>query len=210
MRIPRKAIRSIRGQLTLLGVTYVGALVLALAALATRSLFFEPYIREKFPPLPGELDHLVERVADGTAGVEQINERIDALAQQEAKRKTPLGSAAPLPGEVQAARERWWHAVYGAWIDTDDLDANHRLARAFLARPGGFVCERTRQTLVVGNADQRGKALQLLAMTSGADQAAARELCAFARERAARRHEPQFVAQAEAALRRLGEVGHGH
>jgi hypothetical protein len=69
MRITRTLLRSAPGQLGLLGVLYAGAVVLGVAAWCLRPVLFEPYIRERFPPLSEAQAALARELAGGAANV---------------------------------------------------------------------------------------------------------------------------------------------
>ncbi len=205
MRITPHYIRSIHGQLSLLAATYSGAIVLAIAAWSCRSLFFEPYVREKFPPLPGEVAAVLPTIAAGHAPAEALSTAIEPLALEEAKKNMRFGVKEPRPAEVEAARHRLWHGVYGAWIERDNHAADGRIAAILHAQGAPFVLERIRQSLVVGSPRQRRRALDLLGeIPDPAGKAEARSLADFARQRAERRQETALVEQAEATSRKLG------
>jgi hypothetical protein len=194
MKLTRQFIRSVQGQLSLLAATYAGAILLALGAWIFRSILFEPYIREKFPPLKADLAVALLQVADGQADPGTLAKTIDELAEKETR-----------AGDIDSARDKLWAEIYGEWINRDDLDPANRLAGVFLSEQNCLIFERLRRTLVAGNEQQRGRALYLLGLTAtDEDRALARQLCAYARERALRRNEPELVRQAEQVLNALG------
>src|SRR5205085_10290248 len=104
-------VRSASGQLALLAVTYVGALVLALGSIALRDVFFERYVREKYPLLDAGLEAAVREMAAGQGRAGGLL----ALAQERAKRQTDdrWGERDP---EAEAL-DRVLDTVYGAWIE---------------------------------------------------------------------------------------------
>jgi hypothetical protein len=176
MNLSRTAIRSVRGQLALLGAAYTGAVVLAVAALCLRSLVFERHIGEKHVPLSAELDALRQDLAAGDAGPE----RWRRLTESERD------------------------ALYGAWIDAPERDPEKKLARLLLSREDPGTLGRIRQTLVVGKYEQRLHAVQLLALIPADDWTPeAAQLACYAQEQARRRGEPELVRQAEAARERF-------
>jgi hypothetical protein len=174
MRLNRLWLRSVPGQLTLLGVTYVGAVVLAVAALCLRSLLFEPYIRETYQTAE-RLGPLVRAVARGDATREQL--------QQLDRENAGL--------------------LYDAWLSDAELDPQGRLARRLFADHGPSIMERLRRTLVVGNAAQRARALQMLGFLAEPSlRPEALELVRYARQKAERRGETELERQAAALLAR--------
>ena len=60
MRLSRPLLRSVAGQFTLLGVVFAGGIVLAGVALASRSWFFENFVREKYPETPERIQALLQ------------------------------------------------------------------------------------------------------------------------------------------------------
>jgi hypothetical protein len=184
--LSRTYLRSVPGQLTLLGGVFVGAVVLAAAALVLRGRFFEPFVREKYPPLEGR----PLEVARSLAGKE-------GDPQQRTKWENELLETSRGPD-----------AVYGGLIESQDLDREHRLARWLLGRGRQDLLGRLRRTLTVGNEEQRAGALALLEQFADEEgQQEAVDLVRRARERARRRGEAALVEKADGALARLG-AGH--
>jgi hypothetical protein len=180
MKLPSRAfIRSVSGQLTLLGGTFVGAVVLAVTALLLRDRLFEPYIKEKYPPLEGRLLEVARELA-GADLKEKDREKLE-----EEVRKTATGI----------------DAVYGGLILSRDLDRQGRLAQWLIRRDRADLLGRLRRTLTVGNEEQRGGALRLLGrFADGKDSEEVVELAHQARERARRRGEAALVEEADSVL----------
>jgi hypothetical protein len=209
MKLTPQVIRSVQGQLSLLAATYIGAIVLALAAWYCRPILFEPNIQEKFPPLAnprtGDLRQVAVDLANGLIPSTKFTKTIEELAAKEAERRRPAGAKKAAKADIEAAREPLWAAVYGHWIDHDGFDPADRVARVFLSEESCLIFERIRRTLVAGNEHQRGRALHLLSLAATPeDRVQARALCEYSRERALRRHEPELVRQAEQILSDLG------
>jgi hypothetical protein len=175
MKLSRVYLRSIRGQLTLLGVTYLGAVALAVVALCLRNWFFESTVREKYAPVPQSLQSLARDVAEGKGGKEQL-EKLS------------------LP-EVDL--------LYGYWIDQPELDAEGRLIQCLLSSHGPLILSRVRRTLVCGNPQQRARAADILSLPPEALRPEAIRLLQFARVRAQRRGEQTLARQASAVLDQL-------
>ena len=72
MRINRLYLRSVRGQLSLLGAAYGGAVLLAVVAVCVRSIFFEHFFFEHFEPPSPRLQQLAGDLAAGRAGPAQV------------------------------------------------------------------------------------------------------------------------------------------
>ena len=191
MKLPRQFLRSIEGQLALLAMIYLGAALLALAALALRTVLFEPYIREKYLPPPTDLKTVLAELAQGSVPMEEFEKTVERLARLQAKSENAL----------PAAREQLLQAAYGAWMDDAELDPQGRLAKCFFSVKGRLTIERIRLTLVAGDERQRGRVVVLLRWAVGSEvQSEAGQLCEFARRRAERRHESALVQQANETL----------
>ena len=176
MKINREFLRTVRGQLSLLAAAYVGALVLALAALCLRSLFFERFVHDKFAPVPERLQTLAADLAAGRGD----------------------------PGQLRALSSEDVNLIYGAWLDQPDLDPAGRLARDLLTADGARILERVRRTLVAGNPAQRARAVELLGLVDVAElKPEVCFLCDYAARKAQRRGEAELAGQADAVLDRL-------
>ena len=90
----REYIRSVRGQMTLLAVVFVGAVVMALTAVALRGIMFEPYVREWRGPSQA-YDELMRELAEGRVGAVEVNR---AGATNSEKRSTPSRTSASAVG----------------------------------------------------------------------------------------------------------------
>lgn len=166
-------LRSVRGQFTLLGITYAGALVLAIGAVCTRSLLFERFVREKHPPLPSALRSVAEDFSSG---------------RTHGKRFESLSSA-----ELDA--------LYGAWISEFVADPHARLAMALWKHHGEETMNRLRGTLVAGNRKQQMRALDLLAFQArGELRPVVAELSRYALDRARRRGDDELRFKAAGIL----------
>ena len=175
--VNRDFIRSIRGQLTLLGLTYLGAVGLAVVALFFRTSFFEFHVRERYPEPSARMLAMIER--GGRTSAAEDAETVERLSTEE--------------------RE----AVYGAWISDPAIDPTGQVAVRVLWRNPDEIMRRLRITAVVGNLAQRRRALELLsyAMPEARDEAIA--LCRFLAARARRRGEWALVEEANQVLGRL-------
>ncbi len=180
---PEKA-RSVPVQLALLGVTFVGALGLAVLSLCLRSIFFERYVRETYAPLTESAEELISRL-----------ERPKVESKKEkAEEEPPVADPA-----VERRKLADWHAVYSLWMNppADPVVDEARLRKLLWSKPEATL-ERIRATSVVGNPAQRTRALELLSSVPASpvrDDAVA--LSRFVRERARRRGELSLFTRAE-------------
>jgi hypothetical protein len=173
--VNRDSIRSIWGQLALLGVTYAGAVALAVLALCLRGSFFEYHVRERYP---------------------EASPRIRAMIEQAARASEDAGTREPLTGEER-------EVVYGAWISDPAVDPMGHAALRLLWTDPDEMISRLRITFVVGNLAQRMRALDLLAYGKHDSREKAIALCRFLAERAQRRSEWALADKANHVLGRL-------
>jgi hypothetical protein len=191
MKITREFLRSIEGQLLLLAIIFAGGAVLAVTALALRTILFEPYIRDRYTSAPTELAATLTDVAEDRATADDFEKSVERLARLKAKSETQL----------VVLREEVLQLAYGHWLDKPELDPQGRVAKCFFLSHASFTIERIRLTLVAGNEEQRGRAVVLLRWAVGSEcQTEAMQLCHFARQRADRRHESVLVQQADLTL----------
>jgi hypothetical protein len=173
--IHRDFIRSIRGQLALLGLTYAGAVALAVVALFFRTGFFEYHVRESYPEPSSRILETIEEAARAS-GVAAAPERLNELERT---------------------------TVYGAWINDPAIDPTGRAALRLLWTNPDDTIRRLRITFVTGNLAQRTRGLELLphAKPEVHDQAIA--LCRYLGERARRRGEWDLAGKAERVFNQL-------
>lgn len=175
MKLSKPYLRSAEFQLYMLGGVLLGAVVLAILALCLRNVVFEVWVHEPHPPLPKKLRTLARAVAAGRAKPE----RLEALGDAELD------------------------LIYGAWIDEPQLDPHGILAKNLHARAGLPILARIRGTLVVGNLQQRLRAMELLAwLPRGKYLGEVHELSGYAMTRGRRRHEPDLERLAQELWRR--------
>ncbi|MEW6213196.1 MAG: hypothetical protein AB1631_33170, partial [Acidobacteriota bacterium] len=77
----KQEIRTLRGQLILMGILFVGSLALAVFMAANRG-FFEKYIEEKYGAMPASVQPLVERAETGRFD-ESDKEKFASLSDSE-------------------------------------------------------------------------------------------------------------------------------
>lgn len=195
MKLPKAWLRSAGGQLSLLAVVYLGALVLAGLAILLRDVFFERYVREKYPPLTGQVERLARDLAIGRAGADDVRAMADKLAVQPAR-----GVHDPQAAR-QAALDQLVSSLYGTWVSDPAIDQKNLLRICLLSDFSGTTIQRVRITLAVGNAFQRRRAVEFLtAPPAHVDSSEVMGLLRYAAQRAERRGESDLAALANAAL----------
>ncbi|GAA4428717.1 hypothetical protein [Bremerella cremea] len=175
MKISKAELRSAKIQgLMLIGVL-LGAIGLAVVSLCVRELFFEKYVREKFPEI-----------------TEKVTRRAQFLVET---------NPANNPNPVESTEEEW---LYAAWIQDEQLDPQGSLAQQLFELAPEHMLDRCCRTLVVGNIEQRQRALQLLSFAPPQDHVdEIRRLATYAREKSSRREEAALVTAADGLLARL-------
>jgi hypothetical protein len=191
MILNRQFLRSVQGQLSLMGVIYLGGIVLAIAALVTRSRFFEPHVREKYAAIPEQLRDVVRKRAAGEIETPALVSSIEAFVdkQEESARRRDLTT-----DDVAGL-------IYGQLSDDPELDPRNLLAKSMIETYGPAIRERIRRTLVLGNLEQRRRAVRLLSLFPPSD-AEALELCRYALKRSRDRGETELATEAKAILER--------
>jgi hypothetical protein len=171
----RDSVRSVWGQLVLLGLTYTGAGALAVVALCVRGYFFEYHARERYPETSPSIRAMIDQGAHATGAADELG---------------PLGAA-----------ER--DATYGAWISEPESDPKGRAALRLLWSNPDELIRKLRITCVVGNFQQRLRALELLSYAKEEYRNESVALCRYLAERGRRRGEWALVDKADDVLRRL-------
>jgi hypothetical protein len=167
-------LRSAHFQMLLFAATFVGAVVLAIAALSLRGVLFEPYCLAKFPKL--EQTVFAKELAEGKGDPKRLKDLPDAEL----------------------------HALFGTLVNDPESDPHDHVAKALLSVRSASILDKIRITLVLGNREQRMRSVELLARFVDSDrQAEAAQLCRFARDKAWRRGETDLQQQAETVLVRL-------
>jgi hypothetical protein len=173
--------RTTRGQVTLIGVLYGGALLLALGALSLRSTWFAGAVRERFPD------------AEKTPEV--------ATAQELAR---GIAAGRKHPDELKELSDDALLSVYGVLLDEPDADSEGRLLAAFREEQPEALLARVRRTLAAGNRIQRLRALEFLGTISSLKFVSeGQTLCRFSLERARRRGETDVADAAARALQQF-------
>lgn len=171
----RAKLRTVRGQLTLIGALYLGAILLSIVALGLRSPVFERYARDKYPELTEPIRAIVEEAKAGSITLE----RVKKLA----------------PTEIES--------VFGAWIADPQFDPSGQVAvRLLLAAPDDLVTL-VRRVCAIGNLEQRRGTVRLLEVLVRSHVPLPADLRVLGRhlhDRAAKRGEHEFSEQVAAIL----------
>jgi hypothetical protein len=183
-------LRSVRGQLTLLGATFVGAVALAVAIVCLRGPVFERYVREKYPAAGTWAQDAARELTAPETSAERL-EDIRAAAVERTRLARETRKVAPDLEEL-----------YGLWVSDPDLDPHDLLAVRLTRFVPDWVLGRLQRTLAAGNPEQRGRALRWLRAVAGLEETAdrVRALAVQAQHRAAVRGEEELRRQAESVL----------
>ncbi|MBM83686.1 MAG: hypothetical protein CMJ78_24265 [Planctomycetaceae bacterium] len=182
MKIPlhiKLYLRSARGQLTLIAVVLVGAVVMAAISVGLRSLFFDGTIRQKLPSATEQVQKIVERITEGKGDIARVDEFTDRELQE----------------------------VYGLLINEPEVDTERIISARLSSQHTGYMLRQLRVTHVVGNQIQRTQALELMNLINDPKVAQeALKLGRFALRRAKNRQEPAIVKKATSVIRHLEEL----
>ena len=182
-------LRSVRGQLILLGVTFAGAVVVAGIVLGLRGAVFEHYVREKYQP-DDEARDTARVLADPASTPEQVA----AVGKKLDEKIQPGGQP---PRQNFGVLDR----LYGVWVLDEVPDPDGNLARRLTQLQPDWVFRRLRVTLVAGSPAQQARALVWLRHVAGGDHAErVEELAAYALRKAERRGDVELKGQAAAVL----------
>jgi hypothetical protein len=132
-------LRTLKGQLLLLGAMFAGSVVLAVFIAMQRG-FFEKYILEKYDPLPASLKPLADAAAEGKLDVEAFNK----LSQAERL------------------------ILYDDWM-TRPAPPPTRTPSVLVAADSGLYLARAERTIVNGREEQKLRALQFLELAASRD-----------------------------------------
>lgn len=175
MKINKPAIRSPKFQVSLMAGAIVGAAVLAIVAITVREVFFEKYVHETFPPI-----------------TTNISERAEHLLQF------------PPPATAQPISANEVDALYDFYLQNQKFDPKGRLAAQLFATNSEHTFERCCRTLVIGDYDQRRRALRMLSFANiNQHPTEIRRLLDYARRKAERRSEDDLVSVADQLLAQI-------
>ncbi|PQO27242.1 hypothetical protein [Blastopirellula marina] len=175
MKINKPALRSAQFQVSLMAGAIIGAVVLAIAAILVREIFFEKYVREPFVPVHPS-----------------VSQRAEALL------------ITPLPAATTPLTADEVDGLYTIWIQNQEFDPQGELAAQLFVVDSEHTFERCCRTLVIGNYEQRSRALRLLSYANLTEHPVeVRRLVTYARQKSARRSENDLVTKADELLARL-------
>jgi len=135
----KQELRTLKGQLLLLGAMFLGSAVLALF-LATQRGFFEKYIEENYVELPVSLKPLADAAAEG---------RLDQASFEKLSRAERL-------------------ILYDDWMARPGPPPA-RTPSALVAVDSGLYLARAERTIVSGREDQKMRALRFLELAGSRD-----------------------------------------
>jgi len=137
----KRELRTLKGQLLLLGAMFAGSITLAVVVASQRP-FFEKFIEEKYGQLPAEMKTLAEGAAESG--------KIDAEAFSKLTEEQRL-------------------LLYDDWMTRPDPPPQ-RTPAALVAADQSLYLARAERSLVGGNANQKTRALEFLEL-AGAKEA---------------------------------------
>lgn len=172
----RRRMRTMGGQLTMIGMSYVGAVILAVAAVVLRPWLFDPYIRQRQPDATPQFVERLQTMADGTTPVDAIQEYT-----------------------VEQV-----HVALGILIDGRITDSEKIVSGKLMEYHSSTVVDRLKITAATGSANQQLRAVQLLTAVAGVNRAdEALAICRYIRDQAWRRKRSKLQAAADTAVRQL-------
>lgn len=196
-------LRSIPGQLSLLGITFLGAIALAVVAILSRDILFEPYVREKYPAADAETRRFLEDLIEGEARIESLEKLIDREAERLAQRQGPIGEQdrETLADRQRAkAVEQVLAACYGYWMMHRRSEKEDRILAALLGQYEQEMVDLLQRTLVVGNFEQKLLALDGVNWLNQENSHQALRLLDYARQQALRRGDTRIIAKCDQIL----------
>jgi len=193
-----KRIRSVPGQIAMLGIVFFCSFVLGIVIVCLRVPVFERYSRETYLPLDG----YAEDASRILAGQKSTDEQVAEVGKRLTER---INSAATDPKKTKAQFNDL-EKIYGAWIQDDSLDASGYLVKRLTKLQTEWIFQRLRTTLVAGSPAQQARALVWLRSVAGqnSNDEPVEQLAEYARRKAERRGDRDVLELAEAVLAILG------
>lgn len=176
MRAWRMWLRTVRGQLTLFGVTFAAAIVLAVVIVCLRDVLFERYVRETYPPAGA----WASEAARDLSAPSTPPQRVESIGVEAVEKER---SARQNGKPVQDLEE-----LYGFWLLNPESDPDNLLPVRLTRHVPDWVIARLKRTLAAGNSDQFARARRWLRAIADLDETRDRvqQLEAYADRRAAR------------------------
>lgn len=175
----RRRMRTMGGQLTMIGLSYLGALVMAVAAHFVRPLIFDPYIRQRMPEVNEKFIARLQEMADGKISPDTIQEYT--------------------PGQV--------HMAFAILIDGHIEDRKKIVSRQLAEYQSQTVIVRLQITAATGSEPQQQNAVFML--EAGAEHLPPNEavkICRYIREQARRRGRSSLYEAADRAVNQLESI----
>lgn len=171
----RQRMRTMRGQLIMIGGAIVGGLFLAIVALAVRPWLFEPYIRQRFPELTAAQKATIERIESG----EMQPSDFESLSVTAATR------------------------IYGSLINGELEDLQKTASRGLIEFHSEVVISNLKITVASGSHEQIGNALEIVSELEGRQPEELRTTLEFIQRRSARTGAQKILAQASNLISQL-------
>jgi hypothetical protein len=186
--------RSVPGQMALLGIVFLCAVVLGIVIICLRGPVFERYSRESYLTLEGYAEEASRILADPKSSGEQVAE----VGRQLAERI----QAASIDPRQTKARFNELEKIYGAWIQDDSIDASGYLVIRLTNLQTDWIFRRLRMTLAAGSPAQQARALVWLRFVARekSNNERVEPLASYARRKAERRGDREILELADAVL----------
>ena len=189
--------QTVSGQLTLLGLVFICAVVLGVAIVCLRDRVFERYSREKYPPLDGYAAEASRVLVNPSSSAEQVEEVGKQLRERI--------QAAARDRQRASMRFNDLEGLYGAWMQDEAFDPTGSLAQRLTHLQPDWVFQRLRVTLVAGSHNQELRTLAWLRFVAGntsegGSLAQFDELAEYARRKAQHRGDREFEQLADAVI----------
>lgn len=190
----KKRLRSAPGQLSSLGVLFLGAIALGIVVVCLRSSVFERYSRETYSSLDDRTRPLAQILAVREIREDQLAEVGNQLAER--------SQNVTLNSQQNNAQPTDLERLYGAWMQDEIADPDGLFPRRLTRLQRDWVFDRLKVTCVAGSPAQQARALVWLRLVSEdrGNFDRARELAEYVRRKAERCGFAEIQHQAEAIL----------
>lgn len=175
----RRRMRTMAGQLTLIGCAYLGAVAMAIAAHFVRPMVFDPYIRQRTPEANEKFVDRLQDMADAVVSADSLKEYT--------------------AGQV--------HIAFGILIDGKIKDHEKIVTRRLAEYQSRDVIVKLRITAATGSESQQQQAIGMLRAASDfLPSGEAVKICRYIREQARRRGRSKLHEAADQAVQQLESI----
>jgi hypothetical protein len=191
-------LRSMPGQLALLGLMFFCAVVLGLVILCLRVSVFERYSHETYSPP----DDFAEQAGRILANPKSTEEQVKEVGRKLAERMNP----STINQQQSKAQLKDLEGLYGAWMRDESFDRGGDLAKRLTRLQPDWVFRRLRTTLVAGSPAQQSRALVWLRSIAEdqSNKGQIEMLANYARRKAERCGDRDVLQMADAVLAFVG------